>query len=209
MMKIYIIILIMIILIYPVMASDDKSAIYRVFVDHKYGFYKVYESNGSSINYENRTLNISRGDIVTWINDEVADARLTIVSRQNLWNESNGTLLWSDKQFSYTFNDSGIYDIYIREYSRFGQKIIVDSIEIENDTNRTVSLANITNPNLVVDSIADSTNENKTTINTSINNSVMSATPPVEKKQGTEAIVLITVTSLLIYIFDRKIKGDD
>lgn len=208
MMKIYIIILMMIILICPVMANDNKSA-YRVFVDHKYGFYKVYESNGSSVNYENRTLNISRGDIVTWVNDEVADARLTIVSRQNLWNESNGILLWSDKQFSYTFNDSGIYDIYIREYSRFGQKIIVGPIEIENDTNSIVNRTNITNPNLVVDSVVDSTNENKTTTNTSTNNSVMSATPPVEKKQGTEAIVLITVTSLLIYIFDRKIKGDD
>lgn len=90
MRKIYFIILMMIIQISPTIGEDNQStnnATYRVLVDHTYGFYRVYEANNATsvINYENRTLNISKGDTIIWLNDAVPDTKLTIVNKQNLW----------------------------------------------------------------------------------------------------------------------------
>ncbi len=197
MRKIFIILLISILI--PLAMGEDnqsKNTTYRVLVDHTYGFYRVYEINGATVNYENRTLNISKNDTIIWINDAVPDVKLTIISKQNLWDKYEGELKWNYKRFSHTFNKSGIYDIYIKEYSRFQQKIIVGPIETI--VNKTVNVTNVTKPNLTF-------NNNEKRINTTKNNST-SSNIPVEKKPGTEVITLITVTSLLIYIFERKIK---
>jgi len=45
---------------------------------------------------------------VVWINDAIPDRRITIVNKQKLWNDNNGTLKWFDKQFGYSFIKSGI-----------------------------------------------------------------------------------------------------
>lgn len=196
MIKIFIIVLMMSVLIAPAMGEDNQSTnntTYRVFVDHTYGFYRVYEANSDrSVEYENRTLNISKGDTVIWTNDAVPDTKLTILNKQNLWGKHGGELRWNYKQFKYTFNKSGIYDMYISEYSRFQQRIIVGPIEITDVTNKTINQTDVNN------------SDNKTKTNTS--NSSIPVTVPLEKKPGTGVIVLLTVTSLLIYIFERKIK---
>ncbi len=93
-------------------------------------------------------------------------------------------------------NKSGIYDIYISEYSRFQQKIIVGPLETI--INKTINTTNVTKS-------YSKLNERKTNIST-IKNSTVPITTPPEKKPGTGVIVLITVTSLLVYIFERKIK---
>lgn len=207
MRKIYIIVLIMFILISPVTGEDNQSVnnntTYRVLVDQHHGFYRVYQvynaTSSNTIYYENGTLNISRGDTIIWINDAVPDARLTIVSEEKLWDWHDGTLKWSYKQFAYTFNKSGIYDVYIKERPSFQQKIIVGPLDNTNITNKTVNQTNITKPNLTI-------NTTYKTINIPTNNSTVPVTVPLEKRPGTEAVVLITVTSLLIYVFERKIK---
>lgn len=209
-MKKILILLMMMLLISPVIGVENKSVndskTFRVLVDQYNGFYRVYEvynvSLAKAVMYENGTLNISRGDRIIWISDAVPDTELTIMSKEGLWDKYNGSLEWSYKQFIYTFNKSGIYEIYVREFSRFRQKIVVGPIEIENNTNMTINQTNVTKPNLTVD------NKNKTVTNLTVNSSDMTVIPQVEKKQGTEAIVLITVTLSLVYIFDRKIKGD-
>ena len=202
MRKIYLLILMMI-LIPPVMGGDNQSTnntTYRVLVDNTYGFYRVYAVNNiASVSYENRTLNISKGDTIIWINDAVPDVKLTIISKENLWGKYDGELKWNYKQFIHTFNKSGIYDIYISEYSNFQQKIIVGPIETIN--NNTVNTTNITKSNLTL----NNSNERKINVSTT-NNSTVPVDVPLEKKPGTEVVALITVTSLLVYIFERKIK---
>lgn len=203
MRKIYLIILIMIILISPVIGENNQSTnntTYRVFVDNTYGFYRVYEANSDrSIEYENRTLNISKGDTIIWTNDAVPDTKLTIINKQNLWEKHEGELRWNYKQFKYIFNKSGIYDIYIKEYSRFKQKIIVGPIETTVN-NKTVNKTNVAKSNLTFN------NSNEKKINVSTTNNSIPTNVPLEKKPGTEVVVLITVTSLMVYIFERRIK---
>lgn len=203
MRKIYFIILMMSILISPAMGEDNQSnnnTTYRVFVDNTYGFYRVYAVNNmASVSYENRTLNISKGDTVIWINDAVPDTKLTIMNKQNLWDRHDGELRWNYKQFIHNFNKSGIYDIYISEYSRFQQKIIVGPIETTIN-NKTVSATNVTKPDLTFN------NSNDKKINVSTTNNSAPVNVPLEKRPGTEVVALITVTSLLVYIFERKIK---
>lgn len=206
MIKIYIM-LIVSILISPVAAEENQSinnSTYRVLVDQYNGFYAVYQIHNvtlpKTIPYENRTFNISKGDTVIWSNEAVPDIKLSIGNKENLWDKYNGTLKWSYKQFIFTFNKSGIYEIYVREYPRFKQKIIVGPIEIKNNTNKTITNKTVNNtvinkPNLTVNK---STNVSK--------NDSMPVAVPIEKKQGTEVAVLVTVTLSLIYIFDRKIK---
>lgn len=200
MRKIFIIILIMISQIFPVIGEDNQSTnntTYRVLVDNMYGFNRVYGvENAAPIEYENRTLNISKGDTIIWINDAVPDTKLTIINKQNLWDKYSGELRWGYKQFRHTFNKSGIYDIYIKEYSRFQQKIIVGPLDII--TNKTINATNVTKPDLTF-------NKKETNLST-IKNSTVPVTVPLEKRPGTETVVLVTVTSLLIYIFERKIK---
>lgn len=209
-MNMFIIILLMMsILISSVSGEENQSinnATYRVYVDQYHGFYAVYQvynvTSAKVILYENNTLNISRGDKIIWSNEAVPDAKLTITSKENLWDKYNGTLKWSYKQFTYTFNKSGIYEMYVREYPRFKQKIIVDPLD---DTNITITNKTINRVNSSNIERSNVDNTNKTATNMSTKNSTEPVTTP-EKKQGTEVAVLITVTLSLIYIFDRKIK---
>lgn len=106
-----------------------SATTYRSEVDQDYGFYRivVIDSN-KTLSYVNKTLNISIGDNVIWRNDATPDWPLTIVSEQGLWN--NTKLRWNYDKFNYTFNEPGIYEVYIKEYPRVQhQKIIVSPIE--------------------------------------------------------------------------------
>lgn len=131
-MKILIAVIIMAVVIYPAIGE-----IYNSPVDIRYGFKTIYNDTGTiDVSYQNNTLTINQGDTVVWINDDSSDSKLTIINIQNLWDNESGILPWSYKRFSYTFNDSGIYDIYIKEYDRFSQKIIVGNggnDEVKND----------------------------------------------------------------------------
>ena len=103
-----------------------KPLAYKTFVDQDYGFKRVIEANYTPFTYENLTLNMSVGDTMTWINDATPDEKLTILSEQNLWNESLGLTRWNYQFVNYTFTQPGTYGIYIKEYPRLRhQRIIV------------------------------------------------------------------------------------
>ncbi len=104
-----------------------KPLLYKSYVDQDYGFKRVIEVNYTPFVYDNLTLNISTGDTVMWINDATPDEKLTVVSEQNLWNESSGLLRWNYQFLNYTFTQPGTYGVYVKEYPRLKhQKIIVN-----------------------------------------------------------------------------------
>lgn len=104
-----------------------KPLLYKSYVDQDYGFKRVIEANYTPFVYDNLTLNIHTGDTVMWINDATPDEKLTIVSEQNLWNESSGLLRWNYQFINYTFTQPGTYGVYVKEFPRLRhQKVIVN-----------------------------------------------------------------------------------
>lgn len=226
--KLIISLIIMFILISPVVAIDNQSikdpVTYRVFVDQYYGFYRVFEMDGTLDGNEidigfnisnktlNATLNIFRGDTIIWTNDATPDpdTTMTIVSKEKLWNLSrekwldreNGTLKSSGKEFSHTFNNPGIYNIYIKERPILTQKIIVGPIDI-NATNATKS-------NLTMKSGQNNTTAIKK--NATLNNSssvpisVMLTGGIFSKIKSKSDMSIMTLVLLGIYILSGRIK---
>lgn len=102
------------------------QAVYKFFVHDIDGFYRVRALNTTQIpEYTNYTLRINAGDKVIW-ESESEDYTITIVSEQGLWDNTSAKLRWDTQQFSYTFNQSGTYGIYVREFPKIRhQKIVV------------------------------------------------------------------------------------
>ncbi len=102
--------------------------VYKSFVDDTYGFYQVLAVNSTMpapYDINNKTLTIHAGDEVIWVSD--TDYTITITSEQGLWNDTSSKLRWNYQSFSYTFNQTGTYGVYIKEYPRVPhQKIIVN-----------------------------------------------------------------------------------
>lgn len=110
--------------------SDNIPITYRTDVDQDYGFYRVRDITAHRpAPYDNNTLTINVGDTIMWMNDATPDWPLTIVSEQGLWNNTIARLRWNYQKFSYTFNESGEYGVYIKEYPSENQKIVVISTE--------------------------------------------------------------------------------
>ena len=180
-MRMYIMLAMISILVHPVVAMDNQSdqnnTTYRTLVSQHDGFYAVYQVYDMTLikiaNYQNNTLNISRGNTIVWISDTLLDERLTITSKENLWDWHNGTLAWSGKEFTYTFNTSGIYEVYIKEYPNYQQKIIVGSIE-SNSTSENITNVSNTEPNLTSENI---TNINNTKLNSTNTTNVSNIEP--------------------------------
>lgn len=115
------------------MATGASATVYKSDVDQDYGFYRVTSMDkNQTVSYDknNKTLIINASDSVIWINDATPDEPLTIISEQGLWNNTSAKLRWNYQKFGYTFNESGTYGFYIKEYPREQhQKIIVNPIE--------------------------------------------------------------------------------
>ncbi len=103
------------------------QAVYKFSVHDIDGFYRVRALNTTQIpEYTNLTLRINAGDKVIW-ESESEDYTITIVSEQGLWDNTSAKLRWDTQQFSYTFNQSGTYGIYLKEFPKVKhQKIIVN-----------------------------------------------------------------------------------
>lgn len=123
----------LVLLIGMCLITGASAAVYKSDVDQDYGFYKITSMDkNQTVSYDknNRTLIINVSDSVIWINDATPDEPLTIMSEQSLWNNTSARLRWNYQKFNYTFNESGTYSFYIREYPREQhQKIIVNPIE--------------------------------------------------------------------------------
>lgn len=103
---------------------------YEIEMDDSHGFYRALGtiSNGAPFyvpfkDVENKTLSISKNDTIMWKNS--VDLRITIISEQDLWDNTTALLAWSYKSFSYTFPKNGTYKFYIKEYPYFQQIINV------------------------------------------------------------------------------------
>lgn len=183
--------------------------IYRSLVDQFDGFYRVYNAtSGKAVPYSNYTLNINNGDIVAWLNDGVPDSRLTIISSQKLWDNNTGDLKWAYKQFSYAFNKSGTYEVYIRQYPDFRQKIVVGQIKsssvrtmIPKSTTKVtkISAINVTTPK---HTIKTTTHIAGTTVNTTKSDIVST----IINYKRLNTLILFTILLLLVYLINKKVK---
>lgn len=110
--------------------ANRTHVTYRFLVDNDNGFRRLINITANKeMPNDNRTLRIYIGDSITWVNFATPDIPLTIVSDQNLWKDKDGLLKWNYKQFTYTFNKSGNYAVYIRQSPRLKhQNIMVDPI---------------------------------------------------------------------------------
>lgn len=111
--------------------SNITNITYTSDVDQDYGFYRVIDiTTKKPAPYTNNRLTINVGDTVVWINDATPDEPLTIISKEGLWGNRTAYLRWNYQKFSYLFNQSGTYEVYIREYPRVQHQIItVNPIE--------------------------------------------------------------------------------
>jgi hypothetical protein len=102
--------------------------VYRSFVDD-WEFYKVLALNSTMpapYDNNNKTLTIHVGDEVQWISYS-ENYTITIVSEQGLWDNTSAKLRWTYQSFDYTFNQTGIYGVYVMEFPKIRhQKIIVN-----------------------------------------------------------------------------------
>ncbi len=103
------------------------QAVYKFYVHDIDGFYRVRALNTTQIpEYTNYTLRINAGDKVIW-ESESEDYTITIVSEQDLWDNTSAKLRWDTQQFSYTFTRPGMYGVYVKEFPKIRhQKIIVN-----------------------------------------------------------------------------------
>jgi len=88
-------------------------------------FSRVLVSNGSSsykiIFYD------KFWDTVKWVSITDNNYYLTVVSKEGLWNNSTSMMKYRFRFFNYTFNQSGEYEVYIKEFPReTHQKIVVN-----------------------------------------------------------------------------------
>lgn len=108
----------------PTPPPERKHALIISDVD-EFGFNKLTIINATST-YENHTVSINRSDTVKWVSVTNAGYYLTIVSKEGLWDNSSSFLRYSLRAFSYTFNETGTYEVYLKEFPRLPhQKIIV------------------------------------------------------------------------------------
>lgn len=92
--------------------------VYTVYTDREFGFWGVRATNVSNqSNFVNKTLTISTGDTVDWINMDSNDDRITLISNNNLW-ENDSVLSGVGKRFDFTFNSSGSFAFSIKENTR-------------------------------------------------------------------------------------------
>lgn len=123
----------LILLIGMCLTTGASAAVYKSYVDQDYNFYRITpmdQNQTTSYDKNNRTLIINVSDSVVWVNDATPDEPLTIISEQGLWNNTSARLRWNYQKFNYTFNESGTYSFYIKEYpNEQHQTIIVNPIE--------------------------------------------------------------------------------
>lgn len=123
----------LVLLIGMCLTTGASAAVYKSYVDQDYGFYRITpmdQNQTTSYDKNNRTLIINVSDSIVWVNDATPDVPLTIISEQGLWNNTVARLRWNYQKFNYTFNESGTYSFYIKEYPKEQhQTIIVDPIE--------------------------------------------------------------------------------
>lgn len=178
-------------------SSNKTPETYKVLVDGYYGFYRVYNlSTGEEISgeeYDNNTLYIHVGDIIVWSNEDLSES-FTIASEPKLWSDRKGYLT-SGKKFSYTFNQSGMYDIYIRQIKMPNQTVIVES-----SLNRTTRADSAINKTIIFKKNSQSVNSTESEIKIKIYRKH-------KETSGFEVMVTIPVIIMIYVLRQKKEEG--
>ncbi len=107
----------------PVPTLARLPETYKSLVDADFGFYKIVNMNLTLpvlFDANNRTLSIEKGDTIIFVNYPTGNVRdvLTIVSNEGLWDNRTGNLQLAFKQFNYTFNETGSFTVYVKEFKK-------------------------------------------------------------------------------------------
>lgn len=108
---------------------------YRVYVDDDYGFHMIRHLSDhprTDINVKNLTINV--GDTVIWHNNDDESDRVDIISNDGLWNINDTpqtALMWSGREFHYTFTKPGTYTFSLGYYPRVYRKLGNQTITVE------------------------------------------------------------------------------
>lgn len=197
--KIFILFIAFLIIILP---ADAIPITYKSFIDPGYGFYSVIDQTTHKPSpYANKILNIKIGDEIIWVNDADNGMTITISSEQGLWSDKR---LEFGQNFSYTFNDAGTYNLYIKEYRSKRQKIIVGT-DINSQTPIYSPIETI-NPTIHVTVNSTTTPIVQITTNSIINPTVQSTTNPIPEIYIKFLIMLFIAIVLGISLIwlDRK-----
>lgn len=183
------------------LVSITRAVEYKSYIDEK-GFNKIYNYSSGSMIYQNYTLNINKGDNVIWMNDDDNDHRITLVS--NLWSNDSMVLGWQTKEFNYTFDEEGIYDIFIKENPKLGHlRVVVGMIDKANNQTKRNQIEKNNNQ--------DFTNKINNTENTSnfrgeeIANKNSRKEDLFSKLRQWDTIILISIL-ISMYILSGRIK---
>jgi len=129
-------ILILIILL----SFSTTGELYRVFADREFGFWAVRAENVSNnTHFVNKTLSISTGDVVDFVNMDSNDDRITIISENNLW-EGGKILSGTGKKLNFTFNSSGNFRFRIAENTHVSLNASNFTSENRTDLTRTYTV---------------------------------------------------------------------
>jgi len=189
-----------VLLILVLFVAGVSATTYKVDVDQDYGFYRVVAIDLEPATdtkptstvlkerfYVNKTLNVNVGDTIIWVNDATPDWPLTIISNQGLWGDRDAYLRWNYQKFNYTFNESGVYSISLKECRRCqNQTIIVNPVD---DATPLVS-ATMIRPTIP-----------PTPISTPI---ITPSTTSDNNTPGFDIILVITTLLLIVYKFGRR-----
>lgn len=109
----------LLILFIIIISFSFTGEIFRVYADREFGFWAVRADNLShTLNWTNKTLYIQTGDAVVWENGDGNGDRVTIISDNKLWNDTDAILGRINDQYNLTFNSSGTFTFHIKESSR-------------------------------------------------------------------------------------------
>lgn len=177
-----------------------SAAVYKANVDQD-GFYRVISMDkNQTVSYGNRTLTINVSDNVIWVNSADPDEPLTIMSEQGLWDNTSAKLRWNYKVFNYTFNESGTYSFYIREYPRRRQIIIVNATEILSPSPKITLIVEQT------PTVTQVVSETPTVVSTEV--PIKAPTEPSDNIVIMFGIiVIIIVVAILLTLYLRKFLG--
>lgn len=98
-------------------ATANGNVVYNTYVDNYKGFYRIQliSGIGSMTTASVTDFTINAGNSIQWVNDVLPEERITIVSKDGLWKDELANIK-KNYLFSYTFNNPGTYDVYIKEY---------------------------------------------------------------------------------------------
>ena len=205
--KIYIALLVIFILAFPAIGDNTSTkdqTVYRIFVNDYRGFGHIYNLiTNKPVIIQNNTLNIQVGDKIEFRNS--FDSRITILNKQNLWDNKTGFLSGEYKTFDHTFKKAGTYNVYIKERHNLKLTIVVGSIEQK-------TIIKTPTPTVTKTITTDALKLNSTNLNSNVTNNTTNATVNplglvfhgIMDQINT---ILLVIILIMIFVLSGRIQG--